>query len=500
MAVFVASTNETILRYCREDSPGVISGDEDWYVLEPNDIGTFGPNITTVARDPISNDRSDRKGSITDLDAEASWDEDLTVASFRNFFDGFMFSTWKELVKADVATVTASAYTHAALTAAIAEDSLIFARELATSGNNGLKLVGAGSTTTATNVSGLTAEASPPTGARINIVGFQGDTGDIVVDADGNITSTTYTFTSGAAAGQPDFYVGQKIYVGDGTTDHTFATAGASFARIKAVEAKKLTIDKKSSTTWAADTGAGKTIRIFTGDFIKTVPIDDADFQNITYHLEAEYNNLDDGVGGVEDGFEYVIGAYPNTMTLNMSLTSFATISWGFTALDGEPIVDTAKTRNSNISPTDTDAYNTTSDFARISVKDEDGNDLGAYFRDMTLNINNNMTPQKALGTLGSLIVSVGDLNITADTEAYFTSAAISNAVRYNTTITMDWVLENDDGGLAFDVPSATLGNSAKSFPRNESVRVTLNISAFKDNVLDTTFTCTDFPYLPIAG
>lgn len=503
MSVYAANTNETIFRYCVEDSPGTISGDEVWYVLEPNDVTAFTSTITTVARNPISIDRAPRKGTITDLEAAVEFDDDLTIASFRNFSDGFLFANWKNQVDTEPTSVTGGAgtsdYNHAALSYALAEYTLIYSRDFGTAANNGLKIVNTGSTTTVTEVKEtLTAEAAPPTGARIDVCGFQGASGDIEVDADGNLISTVYDFTGGTASGQPDFYAGQFIYVGGGTTDTSFATAGSGFARITTVAAHKLTIDKKSSSTWATDAGAGKTIQVFTGDWIRTVPIDDADFLNRTYQFEAEYSNLDDGVGGTEDGFEYINGCSPNTLTLNMPLTDKATVSWAFVGLDGEPLVDTAKTKGSTVNPTDTEAYNTTSDFARLSLKDLSGNDLGAYFKDITLTINNNITPEKVLGTLGSAINSVGDLNITATTQVLFTSADVSTVVRNNTTVTFDWNLTNDDGGLYFDLPAITIGTATKSFPRNETVKLDIDINAFKDNELGYVMSITDFPYLPV--
>ena len=503
MSVYAANTNETIFRYCIEDSPGVISGDEVWTVLEPNDISTFAPSTATVARNPISIDRSPRKGTITDLDAAVEFDDDLTVASFNNFIDGFLFANWKEQLNAAPTAVTGGAgtseFTHAALSYALADGTLIYSRDFGSSSNNGLLTVAASSTTILTKVDEtLVTDASPATGARIDVCGFQGATGDIKVDASGNLTSTSYDFTGGSAAGQPDFYAGQFIYVGGTAALTYFGTAGSGFARITAVAEHELTLDKQSSSTWAEDAGAGKTIQVFTGEWIRTVAIDDSDFLNQTYQFEAEYSNLDDGAGGTEDGFEYLIGCSPNTLTLNMPLTDKATVSWGFVALDGEELVDTAKTKGSIVTPTDTDAYNTTSDFARISLTDSSGNDLGAYFKDITLSLNNNITPEKVLGTLGSVINSVGDLNITATTSVLFTSADVQSAVRNNTTVTFDWVLNNDDGGLYFDLPAVTLGSATKSFPRNETVKLDLDINAFKDNTLGYVMSITNFPYLPV--
>ena len=62
---------------------------------------------------------------------------------------------------------------HSALTAALVTDTLIFARGWTTSGNNGLKVVAAASTTTLTKITtALTAETPTiASGARIDVCG-----------------------------------------------------------------------------------------------------------------------------------------------------------------------------------------------------------------------------------------------------------------------------------------------------------------------------------------
>jgi len=507
MAVFAANTNETIISYAIETAPGEVDAGATWTVTEPNDIGDFASNISTVARDPISNDRAPRKGAITDLDATVSFDSDLTVASFRDFFDGFAFAVWKEQNKAEPTAVATAddSYTHATITTALTAGTLIFARDFSLSANNGVKRVAAASTTLKTLVEENLSDETPPTGARFNVAGFQGASGDIQVDTEGNLISGgTYDFTDDITDGRPTFYVGQYIYVGDSTNAaYSFATAGFSgFARITAIAAAKLTLDNYSDE-WtdaigSADTGTGKTIRVYTGDWIRTVEVSNADFLNRTYQFEAEYNNLSDPTtGNPVDGWEYINGCSPNQVTLNTALTDKATVNWGFIGLDSEAMVYTAKTKGGYKEPTDTDAYNTTNDFARIYLKDLDNNDVGVYFKNMDLTINNNITPEKILGQLGSVVNSVGTLNVSASTEALFTSGRITDIVRANTTVKMNWVLDNDDGALCFDLPAITLGSANKSFPRNETIKVTLDIEAFKDNALDYVFSVTDFPHLP---
>lgn len=142
-------TNNTSLSVAIEDSVGVLPGSPIWDVLEPNSINTFGAEITTVSRDPISVDRQRRKGSVTDLDSAMEFEADYTFSHFDDFIEGFIFAT---AVNSDLEFVGGNAtgigYTIPSATAAQAAKlqfvgtgpiSLVYARGYVTTANNGLK-------------------------------------------------------------------------------------------------------------------------------------------------------------------------------------------------------------------------------------------------------------------------------------------------------------------------------------------------------------------------
>lgn len=86
-------TNNTSLSYSIETALGVAG--TSWSLLEPNEISTFGTEITTVARDPISKNRQRRKGTVVDLDSAVEFDHDLTLSAFDDFVEGFLFASSK---------------------------------------------------------------------------------------------------------------------------------------------------------------------------------------------------------------------------------------------------------------------------------------------------------------------------------------------------------------------------------------------------------------------
>ena len=64
-------------------------------------------------------------------------------------------------------------------------------------------------------------------------------------------------------------------------------------------------------------------------------------------------------------------------------------------------------------------------------------------------------------------------------------------------TVTMDWSLVNDDGGLVVDVPAFTMGGGDREMPVNESIRINVTGEAFGDPTFDTSIGVTFFPFLP---
>jgi len=488
------ATNTVSLAYAIEASLGVLAGSPVWKLVEPNAITAFGPKLGTVARNPISKNRQRRKGSITDLDSEAGLDADLTMEHFLDFAEGFVFASFNGPIKFgpmetnDVTAVTSTGYTVAA-GGALAQYTLVFARGFSTAANNGLKVVGASSTATEVKTSGLTAEASPPANATLEVCGVQGAAGDITVNSGGNLTSTTLDFTTLGLT------VGQAIWVGGSTAATQFATAAnTGFARVTAIAAHLLTLDKKA-TTFVTDSGATKTIQLLFGKFLRNVSVDDGDYIERSFQFEGAYPDLG-GVG--TDGYEYSIGNYCNEMTVDLPLTDKATISFGFIGTDTEAATTTRKTNaDSPILPKQTVAFNTTSDVARLRVTKVDETGLSTYFKKLTLTIKNNVSPEKVIGVLGAAFMNTGNFEVDVDAQMLFTNTDVTAAIRDNTTVTIDFALKNDDGGLFFDLPAVTLGGGDKEFPENETVLINTPAMAFEDPTLGTSIGISLFGYLP---
>lgn len=489
-------TNNTSLAYAIEGSLGV-APTSGWKKLEPNTIGKYGAEITTVAREPISNLRQRRKGTVVDLDSSVEFVGDYTVEHLTDFIEGFCFATANGLRSVFRPTaVTSTQYTVPA-SGDVAQNVLLYARGFTVPGNNGLHVVSASSTGTALKASGLATESSPPANAIVEVCGFRGAAGDLEIDASGNLISTSLNFSTLGLT------VGQSIWIGGDSSHRFFTPANRGFARIDLIENNKLTLGKTSTTFVVddgTDTGSGGTnvsIDIFFGQFIRNVAVDDGDYIERSIHFELMYPDLDNPSG---DMYEYAKGNYCNTMEFDLPLSNKATLSFGFIGTDAQPPTASRATgASSALLPLRTTALNTSADIARLRIQEVDETGLTTDFKSLKLTLNNNVSPEKVLSTLGARYMNTGNFFVDIEADLLFTNADVATAIRDNTTVTMDFAVRNDDGAMLVDIPSMTLGDGSRDFPLNESVRIKTTGQAFRDTTLGTSVGISLFPYVPAS-
>lgn len=504
-------TNNTGLNYAIEDTIGVLPAQPVWHELEPNSIGSFGATITTVARSPISKNRQRRKGTTTDLDSAVDFDADLTLSHFTDFAEGFCFSG---AVNQDlnfvgpnttgasyVVPVLVQAQVDRLLYVAAGAKSLIFARGYAIPGNNGIKVLGAKPTNAGTvlTVAGLAIETAP-TNVTVDIAGVRCVTGDVGIVVGSNIATLTSESNGVSTANGVDFTElgltpGQFIHIGGLTSSEEF-TDSHGYGRVQSISATVLVLDKIDSTL-VTDDGADDTIDILFGRFIRNVPTDSPEFLERSIQFEQSFPDLA-SVG--TDMYEYAKGNYVDSMTLTMPLSDKASISIGCIGTDTDvPTVTRAQNAATALAPTRTGAFNTTSDCARLRIAEIDESGVYTDFKSLTITFNNNVSPEKILCNLGAKFMNFGNFEVSVEAQLVFSDSKVSEAVRNNTTLSMDFGLRNDDGALFIDIPAVTLGGGDKEFPVNESVLINTTGEAFADPTLNTSIGISLFPVVPKA-
>lgn len=476
-----ADSNATGLAVTKSEMPATAT--TPWLYMEPNEIGSFAATIEKVARDPITNDRQRRKGSITSVATAPQFTADMTLEMMSYFAPGFLFSVWKGLQPDSYTLVETSGgntYTVETGGAVLTAGSLVYADGFVNPENNGLKTV-ASATATTIVVNEVLVDETASSKVRLYAVGVRGAAGDLQIDAEQNLISTTLDFTTlGLTAGQ-------YINIGGAATVNQFDNATGK-ARIAVIEANKLTLEARGAA-YAADPGTGKEVDILFSAFVRNVPVGDVDFLKQWYHMEATYNT-DPML------YEYADCCVNNTLAINNALQDKAVLDLAFVGKDLLPPTDTprAGVRSNQV---ETEPFNTSSDIMRLRVTDTDDNGVTTFFKDTNISINNNVAAEYVLGQLAAEFMNFGNFEVDIETSVLFTDATVLNAIRNNTTLGIDMSYKNGDGGFVLSLPCGTFGDGSKSFPRNAKTTITSPFMAHRDEDRGYTMGVSLFWYLP---
>ena len=495
-------TNEVSLSRSVEETPGVLPANPEWETLEPNTIGTYGTTITTVARTPISKSRRRKKGTPTDRDSSVEFESDLTLSAFRNEIEGFLFAL---AVNFDVTNLKPSAvvsggYTIAARPAGSTElkaGHLIYAQGFTTAVNNGLlELTGAlAAAGTTVPVTGRTAESPAPANSRVSLAGFRVNTPAWAYsDPQGTLTKAGEFSNLNLTPGQ-FVHIGSLSSAGAGQNG---VGTGRGFARVVSVSNNAIVFDKLDDSLQGA-LAASADVDILFGEFIRDVDTDDDDYLTRTIQFEGLLTGLGGTISAPIDEYEYSIGNYCNSLGLTIPLTNKSTMSVGFVGIDTEDITSIRKPGADNAaSPIWTGAFNTSADVTRLRVTDTDEAGLTTDFKSLTLTFNNSVSGEKVVGTVGNKYVNVGGFGVIAEAQVLFTSKAVTQAIKANDTVSMDFALVNSDGAIAVDIPAMTLGGGGREYPVNESVLLNTTGDGFEDDALVTSVGVSLIP-VPLA-
>lgn len=499
-------SNITGLRIAEEASPKTLPGSPVWYALEPNSYSDFGGQITTVARNPINPTRQRKKGVTTDLDASGGFNQDLTLTNLTRLMQGVMFADIRE--KKTTAPMNTAADTFASVTAGtktfalsaggagFKAGNIVETEGFSVAANNGIFTVASSTPTTVVVSEVVATEAAPPAGAIMRVVGQQLASADAQIVMNGNLVRLQTTAFNWTTAG---LIPGEWVYVGGDAAANTFGSVNKGFARISVIAATYLEFDKVSWTGAVADNGAGKLIRVFFGDVIRneTAP---SLIKQRSYQLER---TLGDDGGGIQS--EYLVGAVANEFTLNVAQADKVTYDVTFVATDNETRTG-AQGLKGGARPTlpDSAAFNTSSDITRIklatvSATDPAPSPLFAFSTEMKLTIKNNVSPNKAVGVLGAFDTSVGTFEVGGSLTAYFATVAAAAAVRNNSDITIDFLLQKKNAALLFDIPLLSLGDGRLSVEQDQPITIPLETNA-AESKFGNTLLFQSFAYLPDAA
>lgn len=499
-------SNVVGLRYAEELSVKTLPGSPVWYPLEPNSFGDFGGQISTVARNPINPTRQNQKGVTTDLDASGGFVNDMTQDGLTRLLQGFFFADIREKATNNpmngtatvCSTVTAGTKTYTMSSGTFgsqfAAGDLLVASGFAQSANNGLKNV-ASSTATTIVVTQTSVDETTSGAPDLTKVGWQFGSAEVSIDVTGSYPRLL------RASGTKDFTTfglipGEWVFIGGDTAATQFALSTSNgFARVRSVAVTYIEFDK-TANTMVADAGTGKTIQIFYGNVIKNEATA-ALIKRRTYQLERTLGADANGTMS-----EYIIGAVPNTLNLAIKQADKITVEGSFVAMGSEQRTGLTGVKSGTRPTLGTlPAFNTSSDFSRIKMNTitagvTNPTALFAFISELTLSINNNVSPNKAVGVLGAFDATAGQFEVSGSITAYFADMTAVQSVMNNSDVTLDFAVVKNNAGHIWDIPLITLGNGRLSVQQDQAIMIPLSVQAAAGSN-NHTLLFNEFPYLP---
>ena len=485
--------------------PGTLGADAIWRAAEPNTYSDFGGKYSKVSRNPINAGRQVKKGVLTDLEVSGGFNTDITHNNNQRYMQGFLFADAHE--KPDtisfnstaipITSVTASTKTYAAASGLgiFKANHLIWTSGFSNAANNGLDLVASATGTTVVGTATKADEASPAATARIEAVGFQFPSGDLTltVSASGiRLTSASFIMTGLGLT------VGEWIFVGGDASANKFANNPPGYARIKAITSTYIDLNETTFTP-TDDSGTGKLIRLFFGRFIKNEATCDL-IKRRSYQLQRQLGEDSNGTMS-----EYLLGSFPNEFKLNVPESNKLNADLSFVCMDYETRTGTEEVKaGTYISSLDEDAYNTSNDVFRMKMSLYDSANINnpalfAYVTDANIAITNNVTPNKAIGTLGAFDASTGDFVVSGSLTAYFATVDAVAAIRNNSDVSFNAIFARENNGFVIDLPLITLGGGLLNVEKDQPITLPVDMSAC-ENDLGFTMGVTFFTYLPTVA
>lgn len=474
-----------------------------WLNLEVDSFGDPGAQYKKLGRNPYSRKRQLRRPIVVGADMTFALQFDLIKDHIDVFGEGIFMSSYKhsggnDQSKYPVSAVTGTGYTVAA-NGDLQDGVMVKAQGFEIDGNNGLKVLAGTSIATEIKTTGLVAEASPPANAIVEVAGIQGVTADLRLDVDGNLTSQGgFDFTTLGLNVNQFIYLPHQDEVFD---VHAFANAEYfGFAQIDVIAAGKLTLKNRDWTVGAADTGTGKTIQVFFTKWVRDVPRKDSDEAKKSYQFEVAYTDLETGP---TDAYTYLRGNMINKWVFNFSPENKATVDAEFIGMTASnPTADRVTGPNDAIDPVSGLALGTSTDFTRLRLDNADESALidGADFVDLKLSLMNNITPEKALNTLGNRFTPLGQFQVDITAEVFFTTPEIVIALRDNRQLALSVAMRNDDFGVLVEVPSMGMMKDPQKIEHNRVVKITTENQGYEDALKGYTAGMSVFAHLPVGN
>jgi hypothetical protein len=322
----------------------------------------------------------------------------------------------------------------------------------------------------------LTDEAAPPKGARIQAVGFQGASGDLVADgAAKTIASTSLDFTT------------LGLTVGEWLKPSNFAitVANNGWSRLSAIAENTLTFDIVPSG-WGDDAGTSATIKVFWGDYIRN------GVSEHSYSIERQYTD--------HDPVEYEVFRGMEVDQTTFTFDAQAVMKGQMTFMGKDAVISETRTSGAtDIAAPTNSVLNTSSNVGQIA---EGGSPVVGpnFVMNSEIVIANNLRARTAIGTVGAVSIGAGECSVTGKLNTYFGDRTLYEKVLDNSQTSYSIRVSRSDAHnqtLLVDLPRMKFSDGSPDVPgKNQDVMAELSFQAFMHETLGYTIAIQRFSYV----
>lgn len=304
----------------------------------------------------------------------------------------------------------------------------------------------------------------------LEVSGFaaQGN-GDISVVVGGG--DAVFSFPAGAL--DDALGTGVPLTIGAWMKMADFTTVGNNvWFRIREVDLALDTVTTEAQTGMATDAAATEQVQAFYGSRVENGA------QAISAHQFAVERRFEDHSPITRELF---LGMALNNFNLTLSPQAIAvgSLTWfGFNSAvsDASPLyADLYANLPVDVAAAQFDVYNTSNDIGRLGRGVDPIDAAGVNFvLEATIEINNNLRRQPAVGVFGAAGIGVGELSVTGTLSTYFDNDEILQVILTNDETTLDLITQGGDGrSMVFDLPRIKFSGGAPDVPgKNQDVTI----------------------------
>ena len=321
-----------------------------------------------------------------------------------------------------------------------------------------------------TNTTAILGTETADADTLLEVTGFAAQgSGDISVVVSGS--DAVFSFPVGAL--DDAFGTGVPVTIGQWFKFADFAIVGNNvWTRAREVDLAADTITVDAQTGMATDAAATEQVIAFYGSRVENGA------QAISAHQFAVERRFEDHTPITRELF---LGMALNNfnITLAPAAIEVGSLTWfGFNSSvsDASPLyADLFENLPVDVPAPQFDVYNTSNDIGRLGRGVDPIDAAGLNFvLEATIEINNNLRRQPAVGVFGAAGIGVGELSVTGTLSTYFDNDEILQVILNNEETTLDLITQGGDGrSMIFDLPRIKFSGGAPDVPgKNQDVTI----------------------------